>query len=285
MSYGHTLGRTVGLAGYVGADQVVDADWVVSGTYTVEVACARQPVTVSRPGLVRPRERAHPALRVRGSRGPPGRTSRRPSRQQQLGGTQGTAYATTSPTTMEATANPDESQSATKGLAVRRRAAPAGADSRPSRSSAPTACVASAAVAPTRARKPTSSGRTRTPRAAATAESKVAKSNGSLITTTRQTSATVTRGHGRLAETEPEDRAEEDAHAGRSRLGGLRRGRVAEQREYTEAEHPGEDRADHDVVLTATIPSIPKAIPIWRWSPRTDPTSGRCRSQGPRAHR
>ena len=45
-SYGHTLGRTVGL-GYVGTDHVVDADWVVSGTYTVEVACVRQPVTVS----------------------------------------------------------------------------------------------------------------------------------------------------------------------------------------------------------------------------------------------
>jgi len=45
-SYGHTLARAVGL-GYVGADHPVDADWVGAGTYAVEVACVRQPVTVS----------------------------------------------------------------------------------------------------------------------------------------------------------------------------------------------------------------------------------------------
>ena len=46
VSYGHTLGRTVGL-GYVGTDVPVDADWVTSGTYTVEVAGVRYPATVS----------------------------------------------------------------------------------------------------------------------------------------------------------------------------------------------------------------------------------------------
>ena len=46
VSYGHTLGRTVGL-GYVGTDVPVDADWVRSGSYTVEVAGVRYPVTVS----------------------------------------------------------------------------------------------------------------------------------------------------------------------------------------------------------------------------------------------
>jgi heterotetrameric sarcosine oxidase gamma subunit len=45
-SYGHTLGRTVGL-GYVGTDEPVDAAWVNSGEYAVEVAAVRYPVTVS----------------------------------------------------------------------------------------------------------------------------------------------------------------------------------------------------------------------------------------------
>ncbi len=46
VSYGHTLGRTIGL-GYVGAEAPVDAEWVKNASYAVEVAGVRYPVTVS----------------------------------------------------------------------------------------------------------------------------------------------------------------------------------------------------------------------------------------------
>jgi 4-methylaminobutanoate oxidase (formaldehyde-forming) len=46
VTFGHTLGRMVGL-GYIGTDTPVDAEWVESGAYTVEVAGVRYSVTVS----------------------------------------------------------------------------------------------------------------------------------------------------------------------------------------------------------------------------------------------
>jgi 4-methylaminobutanoate oxidase (formaldehyde-forming) len=45
-AYGHTLSRSVAL-GYVGAGHVINRDWVAEGSYEVEVASVRQPVTVS----------------------------------------------------------------------------------------------------------------------------------------------------------------------------------------------------------------------------------------------
>jgi len=45
-SYGHTLGRAVGL-GYVGHTDGVDRDFVLSGTYEIEVACERIPASAS----------------------------------------------------------------------------------------------------------------------------------------------------------------------------------------------------------------------------------------------
>jgi heterotetrameric sarcosine oxidase gamma subunit len=45
-SYGHTLGRSIGL-GYVGADDPIDPAWVGDGDYAVEVGTVRFPVTVS----------------------------------------------------------------------------------------------------------------------------------------------------------------------------------------------------------------------------------------------
>jgi glycine cleavage system T protein len=45
-TYGHTLGRTVAL-GYLRSESPIDADWVAAGSYDVEVAAERHPVTVS----------------------------------------------------------------------------------------------------------------------------------------------------------------------------------------------------------------------------------------------
>ncbi len=45
-TYGHTLGRTVGLA-WISSDDVIDAEWVKAGSYEIEVAATRYPITVS----------------------------------------------------------------------------------------------------------------------------------------------------------------------------------------------------------------------------------------------
>ncbi len=45
-SYGHSLGCAVGLA-WLSSSEPVDADWLAAGSYEVEVACERTPVTVS----------------------------------------------------------------------------------------------------------------------------------------------------------------------------------------------------------------------------------------------
>lgn len=58
-TYGHTLGRTVGL-GYLRSDIAIDADWIAAGTYAIEVAAELQPVQVSlRPMFDPAGERIH----------------------------------------------------------------------------------------------------------------------------------------------------------------------------------------------------------------------------------
>ena len=52
--YGHTLGRSIGM-GYVRADQVIDRDYVLSGTYELEVATERVPATVTLEALYDPK--------------------------------------------------------------------------------------------------------------------------------------------------------------------------------------------------------------------------------------
>src|SRR5947209_7336919 len=82
---------------------------------------------------------------------------------------------------MLATAIAADRPSARRGRVVSRLAAPAGAASSPTISSAPTTWVDSAAVAPTRSRNPKPSRRTGTPRAAATFSSTLTNSNGRAI--------------------------------------------------------------------------------------------------------
>src|SRR3954470_16431869 len=108
------------------------------------------------------------------------------------GGRVGIAQLAVSPTTMQPTAKAAERATPANGLDVHRWAAPAGAARRPSRSRAPTAWVASAAVAPSSARKRTPRPVTGRPRAAATAGSMLEKINGRVIarTTTTRTRAT-----------------------------------------------------------------------------------------------
>jgi glycine cleavage system T protein len=44
--FGHALGKSLGM-GYVGCDEGVDADYVKSGSYEIEIACERYPATAS----------------------------------------------------------------------------------------------------------------------------------------------------------------------------------------------------------------------------------------------
>jgi len=87
-----------------------------------------------------------------------------------------------SPAQTDPIATPADSHIARNGRAVSRCAVPAGAASRPSSSSAPTAWVAAAAVTPTRPRNPNPSALTGTRPALATASSMLANSSGLAIT-------------------------------------------------------------------------------------------------------
>ena len=44
--YGHTLGRAIGM-GYVRASEAIDRDYVLNGTYELEVATERVPAEVT----------------------------------------------------------------------------------------------------------------------------------------------------------------------------------------------------------------------------------------------
>ena len=44
--YGHTLGKSIGM-GYVRASEVIDRDYVLDGTYELEVATERVPAEVT----------------------------------------------------------------------------------------------------------------------------------------------------------------------------------------------------------------------------------------------
>src|SRR5271157_5537042 len=111
-----------------------------------------------------------------------------------LAGAAGMRYAKLTPTQIAAVAYAADSQNAIHGWAVNRAAAAAGAASSPSTVRAPTIWVASATVAPTRARKTAPSHRAGTPAACATAGSTVANSSGRAITisTTPTPAATAT---------------------------------------------------------------------------------------------
>src|SRR6516162_8731405 len=118
------------------------------------------------------------------------------ARMAKLGGTDGAAYATVNPPHIATTASPAERQRARNGRALSRWAAPAGAAMSPSRSSAPTAWVAAAAVTPTSPRNTKPRARTGTPRAAATDASRLENSSGRAMairpaTTPRATTASV----------------------------------------------------------------------------------------------
>jgi 4-methylaminobutanoate oxidase (formaldehyde-forming) len=45
--YGHTIGAPLALGWVANPDGIADPDYVESGTYEVEVACERIPVTIS----------------------------------------------------------------------------------------------------------------------------------------------------------------------------------------------------------------------------------------------
>src|SRR5664280_785319 len=101
------------------------------------------------------------------------------------------------PAHTDAVASAAASHSARHGSGVSLRAAAAGAARRPKSSSAPTIWLASAAVAPTRARNSAPRARTGTPAAAATAESMLAYSSGRAMVdmATTRTAATATVAH------------------------------------------------------------------------------------------
>ena len=88
------------------------------------------------------------------------------------------------------------------------------------------------------------------------------------------------RGGDRVSEAETEDRAEEHADSRRAGLCGVCGRCVDRECEHAEPEHPGEDRADHDVVRAASIPQQSQGDPDCDGRAEQSPPSGRCRSRG-----
>ena len=81
-----------------------------------------------------------------------------------------------------------------------------------------------------------------------------------------------------LPQTEPEDRAEQHAHASGTRLRRMSSRRVDGQRENAEPEHPREDCADHDVVGTAATPEQAQHDSDRDRRAEQAPAAGRCRT-------
>ena len=165
------------------------------------------------------------------------------------------------PAQTQVTARPADSHSPRQGRSVRRWAAAAGAASSPSSSSAPMTWVASAAVAPTRARKSGPSRRTGTPVAAATAGSRVANSSGRPISSSSAVSPTAMRAAVAAAPALRPKMLPNRTVTLAVLLVGAGVGGVVGEEEHAEPEHPGEDGADRDVVGGAAAAEQAEAEP------------------------